>query len=114
MPRRRPKPQPRRRGRPPSPDSRTIPRMIRLSPAEAAAHDAARGDQPWAEWVRELVAAGDLAAYIAHWLGAHRPIYATPGTLVCRAEGRYLLAHPSTRRRLGGFRDWITGELLAV
>lgn len=47
-----------RRGRPPSPDSRTIPRMIRLRPDEAAAHDAARGEQDWADWMR---AAAELA-----------------------------------------------------
>lgn len=40
-------------GRPPSPDSRSEPRMVRLRPDEAAAHDAARGDQPWADWIRE-------------------------------------------------------------
>ncbi len=41
-----------RRGRPPSSDSKTVPRMVRLTAAEAAADDAARGTLPWAEWDR--------------------------------------------------------------
>lgn len=43
-----------RRGRPPKADSRTIPRMVRLRPDEAAAHDAASGAQSWADWIRDL------------------------------------------------------------
>jgi hypothetical protein len=26
---------------------------MKLTPAEAAAHDAARGDMPWSDWMRE-------------------------------------------------------------
>lgn len=40
-------------GRPPVDDPRTERREVRLLPEEAAAHDAARGDQPWSEWIRE-------------------------------------------------------------
>ena len=40
-------------GRPPSPAPRTEPRMVRLTKAEAAQHDAARGERKWADWIRE-------------------------------------------------------------
>lgn len=30
-----------------------VSRHVRLTAAEAARHDAARGEQPWAEWIRE-------------------------------------------------------------
>lgn len=45
-------------GRPPLEVTRSIRRPVLLRPDEAAAHDAARGDQPWGEWIRE---AADLA-----------------------------------------------------
>jgi hypothetical protein len=45
-------------GRPPIANPRTIKRAVPLLPSEAAAHDEARGDTPWAEWIRE---AADLA-----------------------------------------------------
>lgn len=34
-------------------DARSIIRSMKLTPAEAAAHDAARGDMPWSDWMRE-------------------------------------------------------------
>lgn len=40
-------------GRPPIDDPRTVRREVKLLPSEAAAHDAARGEQPWGEWIRE-------------------------------------------------------------
>lgn len=40
-------------GRPLSANPRTVKRAVPLLPEEAAAHDAARGDQPWADWMRE-------------------------------------------------------------
>lgn len=45
-------------GRPPIDDPRVVRREVKLTPDEATAHDAARGDQPWGEWIRE---AADLA-----------------------------------------------------
>lgn len=60
MPRKRKGPGGRRKGagRPPIDDPRTVRREVKLLPSEAEAHDAARGDQPWGEWIRE---AADLA-----------------------------------------------------
>lgn len=43
-------------GRPPLENPRSVRREIRLLPGEAAAHDAARGDQDWSEWVRSVTA----------------------------------------------------------
>jgi len=40
-------------GRPPSDNPRSVKRAVLLLPAEAAAHDAARGDTPWGDWIRE-------------------------------------------------------------
>lgn len=33
---------------------RSIKRAVPLTPGEAEAHDEARGEQPWADWIREL------------------------------------------------------------
>jgi hypothetical protein len=45
-------------GRPPIDNPRTERREVKLTPEEAAAHDVARGDEPWGEWIR---AAAELA-----------------------------------------------------
>jgi hypothetical protein len=47
-------------GRPPlsAAAARSVRRTVPLLPSEAAAHDEARGETPWAEWIRE---AADLA-----------------------------------------------------
>jgi hypothetical protein len=36
----------------------SIARTVKLTPEQAEAHDRARGEQPWADWIRE---AADLA-----------------------------------------------------
>lgn len=53
MSRRKPKVDGARLGRPPSAITRKIRRSVLLLPAEAAAHDAACGDRPWGDWIRE-------------------------------------------------------------
>ncbi len=40
-------------GRPPIANPRTVKRAVPLLQSEADAHDAARGDRPWADWIRE-------------------------------------------------------------
>lgn len=42
-------------GRPPKPagEAATVVRTVKLTPGQAAAHDEARGEQPWADWIRE-------------------------------------------------------------
>lgn len=40
-------------GRKPRGKGPIIRREVKLLEAEAAAHDAARGDQPWGDWIRE-------------------------------------------------------------
>ena len=47
------KPKPAKVGRPPSANPRKIKRPVLLTADEAEAHDAARGEQPWSEWIRE-------------------------------------------------------------
>jgi hypothetical protein len=47
-------------GRKPSPDGPSVPRMIRMPAASAAAQDAAAAaaDKPWVEWAREQLDRG--------------------------------------------------------
>ncbi len=40
-------------GRPKIANPRSVKRAVLLLPSEAAAHDEARGETPWGDWIRE-------------------------------------------------------------